>query len=180
MRNAGGRYGDVRGSTRTRCVHIPSGEGDLIDEIARTYKWTSTITAIARALSAEGYDRARIESAAGRAHDIVFKWRGEADDGPLSAFLHRSFEARMDAIDWRPILRRWKAEDDAVSARERRRVLDEEIASLRERISAEAVRIADGANDIEPLRDLARRYREVCAEAGVEIASEPVPALGPR
>jgi hypothetical protein len=180
VKAVGGRYGDVRGSARTRFVHVPASETGLIDEIARAdfQPWMKSLTVVARKLSAEGYGDSRIGSVAGVAHAVVYKWRGEDKDGPLSAFLSEAFEAKMESIDWRPNLARWKAEDDVQAARERRAALDHEVASLREKIALEAVRIEQGANDIEPLKELARRYREVCAEAGIELEAEPASSFG--
>ncbi|MNL52028.1 hypothetical protein D3C87_1751700 [compost metagenome] len=59
--------------------------------------------------------------------------------------------------------------DRAQAEHKRAFELGNRIADLRERIAAEAVRIAEGANDIDPLKELAAEYAEVCAEAGVAI-----------
>jgi hypothetical protein len=161
IKRVGGSYSNVRGHVRTRYVTVPAGETALIDELARLYSPGPQMTVVARNLSAEGYSNWRIDQAAGRAPDIVFKWRGVDADGPLSEFMRAAFEQKMDAVDWAPSLTRWKAEDDREAARILGQTLGAQISSLQEQIAQEALRIEEGANDIEPLKALARRYREV-------------------
>ena len=179
VKRAGGKYSDVRGYARTRFVTVPASEAALIDELARTYGQPSShTTVVVRGLTAEGYDNSRIDQAAGGAARIVFRWPGEGKAGPLSEFIGKQFQRSMDAIDWAPILSRWTREDAEQAKRAREWALKEEIASLREQIAAEAVRIEQGANDIEPLKELARRYSEVCADLGIELSGEPTAPAG--
>jgi hypothetical protein len=165
----GGRYSDVRGDATRRFVTLPASETTLIDELAFIYGRTRKVVVVVRDLSAEGYRRERIEQTAGTPPNVVFNWLGDEKAGPISAFVRDQFEARMDKLNWAPVLARWSAEDEQEAARRRSWVLNEEVADLQQQIAAQAVRIEQGANDIEPLKELARRYREVCAEAGIEL-----------
>lgn len=72
----------------------------------------------------------------------------------------------------------WATEDREQAKRQRDWAIQAEIGTLRERIAAEAVRIEQGANDIEPLKELAKRYRAACADLGIELDEESASSAG--
>jgi hypothetical protein len=98
----------------------------------------------------------------------VFYWQRSGGE-VASAFLDRAFREQLFGTDWSTDLARWARQDREGAERQRAYEFGNKIADLRERIAAEAVRIAEGANDIEPLKELAAEYAEVCTQAGVAI-----------
>ena len=119
VKSVGGRYSDVRGDANRRFVTLPASETALIDELAVAYGGSQKTVVVVRDLSAEGYCSERIEQTAGTPPNVVFNWLGHDKAGPISAFVRDQFEARMDKLNWTPVLARWSAEDEEEATRRR-------------------------------------------------------------
>ena len=176
VKAAGGTYSECRGDSRHRFVRLPWGARDLIDEIARTHNDGPKTTLIVREFASSDVADGRLNSLLGVPTRSVYKWLRA---GPASAteFLESSVLRVVAAVDWRSLTSQWNAEDARHAKNSREHSLRLELQSLRERIASESVRILDGANDLDPLRELASAYRAACEELGIEIAeASPAPA----
>jgi hypothetical protein len=153
----------------TRYVFVPWDRRDLMDAIMDRHHKGPTTTMVVRKLEGtwDGRPEPRAANALG-ANEEVHRWR--KDSGiPASDFLEGSFAPKVaKQIDWDRLTARW-SEDDRISAdRARTHRLRGGEADLKTRIAAEALRILDGAIDIDTLKELACELRGVYAELGVE------------
>jgi predicted RNA-binding protein with PIN domain len=182
VKAAGGRFSDIRGNRAShRYVTLPIAERDLIDRIMERFATGKKKTMVVDELDAQmDYGRRREIL---NHHMAVFYWDKESGQ-TASAFLVRAFREKLESLDWSTHIERWTRMDRAQAEHKRAFELGNRIADLRERIAAEAVRIAEGANDIDPLKELAAEYAEVCAEAGVAIKRDtdgaPAPGASPK
>ncbi|MCS4089076.1 hypothetical protein [Rhizobium sp. BK176] len=168
IRAAGGKFAELRKKSMSRrYVTLPFSESDLIDELMDRYRTGPKTTMVIENLSSETLTWERCAEVR-NSHMAVFHWqRGGGEKA--SAFLERVFNEKLVATDWSQDMARWSKMDRDAADRKRAFDFGNRIADLRERIAAEAVRIAEGANDIDPLKELAAEYAEVCAAAGVAI-----------
>lgn len=170
VKAVGGRYSDIRGNGAShRYVTLPFSERALLDEIMETYsggpkRVVQVVSVESRVLGRE------------RCHAVVnqnnlsnsFVWDPKSGRKP-SDFLEEEYEKRLSDWNWEPVMTRWDKEDRDALARRLEAERNARIASLREMIAYESVRILDGTNDIEPLKALAAEYREACREAGIAL-----------
>jgi hypothetical protein len=167
VKAAGGTFSDIRGNKfKHRYVTLPFTERDLIDRIMERFATDNKKTMVVKDLNAQ-MDYGRRNEVMNN-HMSVYHWDKESGL-TASTFMEKTFEERLKSRDWSSYIERWSKMDQALAKHQRAFELGNQIADLRERIAAEAVRIAEGANDIEPLKELAAEYADVCAEAGVAI-----------
>jgi len=168
LRAAGGNYDDVRGSTSYRFVYAPWDRRDLIDAIVTQYPCFRKTTMVIEELegSYNGVRDTRVIRQFGPNENVIY-WNAELGVSP-SEHIERSFRRSFDKVDWPKITARWDEEDRAAAERKREYALRQRLDDLKVRIAAESLRILDGANDIDGLKDLAREFRETCDELGIE------------
>jgi hypothetical protein len=171
IRDAGGKFLELRKKSMShRYVTLPFSERGLIDELMDRYRAGPKTTMVVENLSSETLPWERCDEVR-KNQMAVFHWQRSSGE-KASAFLERVFNEKLAATDWSKDIARWSKVDKDAADRKRAFDLGNRIADLRERIAAEAVRIAEGANDIEPLKELAEEYADVCAAAGVAIERE--------
>jgi hypothetical protein len=182
VKACGGRYSDIRGrGAGHRFVTVPFTERDLIDQIMQRFGSGPKITMVVEEIvSSMDYNRRR--EILNRDMSVFYWNKGSGETS--TTFVERAFAEKLGRIDWSEYVQRWTRLDRAEAERKRAYELGNQIADLRERIAAEAVRIAEGANDIDPLKELAVEYIGVCAEAGVAINriddGEIAPSVSPK
>ncbi|MDW9481259.1 hypothetical protein GOB57_21680 [Sinorhizobium meliloti] len=179
VKAVGGRYSDIRGNGAShRYVYLPFTERDLIDKIMERFGKGPKVTMVVNELISP-MEYGRRKEILNRDLTVFYWSKGSGETA--SAFLERAFAEKLGRIDWSDDIARWTRLDREAAERKRAYELGNRIADLRERIAAEAVRIAEGANDIEPLKELAVEYADVCAEACVAIKrvedGEPMPSI---
>lgn len=171
IRDAGGKFSELRKKSMShRYVTLPFSESELIDELMDRYRTGPKTTMVVENLSSETLTWERCVEVL-NSHMAVFHWQRSSGE-KASAFLDRVFNEKLVATDWSKDIARWEKMDRNASERKRAFDFGNRIADLRERIAAEAVRIAEGANDIDPLKELAAEYADVCAAAGVAIGGK--------
>ncbi|NTF16923.1 hypothetical protein G6L37_00590 [Agrobacterium rubi] len=173
VKDCGGKYTEIRGSTNVRYVTIPSSEGALLDEIvAKANK--SKITLVLRDFTIDGTSSARAAAVVRQSMGSpVCYWSRKT--GSASEFALNFVKSRVHLLPWAEILATWAEEDRREEQRLHAACLLSDIENLKDRIAYEAARIAEGANDWETIRELGAQYSELCAEAGVDL-SQPTSA----
>lgn len=169
VKAAGGRYSDIRGRTAShRYVHLPFSERELIDEIMVRYSTGPKRIINVTGVTSTVLDRNRCHFISSRTDLGSIEWNWKSGEKP-SDFVERVYARQLAAKDFSADIARWQAEDRRNAEYRKAKEIGERIAELRERIATESVRILEGANDIDPLKELAAEYLEVCREAGLEI-----------
>lgn len=170
VRAAGGKYSDVRGNATHRFVTLPAGCDELVDRIVAAFPHGAKTTLVVEDLWTEEHGT-RVKAVVGnRTWLKVFDYRpSKTPEMSASEFLASELSAAMEKVDWPSWFARWDDEDAAEAARSRSYELRTLMDDLRHRIAEESIRILHGANDLEPLRELAAEYESLCHEAGVEL-----------
>jgi hypothetical protein len=168
VREAGGKYDDVRGPADRRFVYLPWERRDLIDAIVTQYPHFRKTTIVLDRIegSYNGVVDHRVSGLFGPNQTVLYwsKDLGVSPSDQIEGFFSRVF----DRFDWPKLTDRWDADDRAAAERRREHSLRQDLEELKVRIAAESLRILDGANDIDGLKDLAREFRETCAELGID------------
>lgn len=185
VRDAGGDYTAARGRTSRRYVTIPLHHEDLIDAVARAFPAGPKLAMVARGVSGtwKGMPEPRVSAMIPTGFTVSY-WRRDCDLSPIE-HAKVSFERNLDKVDWATITRRWEIEDRQTAERKRVSDLGADARIIKEMIAAEALRILDGANDIDELKQLAQQLREVCSKLGIQepsrsdVTTDAHPALTP-
>ncbi|WP_327210393.1 hypothetical protein [Rhizobium leguminosarum] len=170
VRAAGGKYSDVRGNATHRFVTLPAGCDDLLDRIVAAFPHGAKTTLVVEDLWTEEHGF-RVKAVVGnRTWLKVFDYRpSKTPEMSPSEFLASEFSGAMEKVDWATWFARWDEEDAAEASRKRAYELRTLMDDLRHRIAEESIRILHGANDLDPLKELAAEYEALCEEAGVEL-----------
>ncbi len=172
VRAIGGKYTDVRGrNVSTRYVTLPDGHPDLVDGIVDAYAMPTRTTFVVKDWVAAGLD-ARLTSALSHAENRVVKWTRSSGLTPSGAVDAKAASVAA-AFDWRGHLATWKAEDDALAMARRERALRADMQAVLLELGGEALRVLDGANDIDRLKEVALRYRGILSGLGIEEGATP-------
>lgn len=169
VKAAGGKYSDVRGNARERFVTLPYGSDELVDRIVTAFPRGNKTAMVVEGFSTEEHG-SRADFTLRRAHCSVYYYRhAEPPGASPSQYLKQALAVSVSKLDWAKLYSQWDAEDAEEARRQRSFELRNAMEELRHRIALESIRILHGANDIEPLKDLAEEYETLCAEAGAEL-----------
>ena len=175
---AGGTYSECRGSVDTRFVTLPADAGDLLDALVEAFPHHRKTALIVRGIEIEGVVNGRAVTlhhnpGAGR---VVCE---RSNDSPLSAsaFVRVTFAAMVQRASQdfvAPLRREYEriVRNEAVDAENVRQA---EIGRLKEALAQEAGRLLDGKNDLDDLKTLAARLREIGALPAESPDDEPQP-----